>query len=304
MALKITQPRNSRNAAVSVKVTCDDCGVEATAPANPKMNTRDQLRDVNHPNMWLTRNGWHVTPNGNNHRCPACVDRFAVVAKETEQQEADMAVTEQKTRAINYNSSGRIDGVTKSGVDMYHRAEPLAFRLAVETFGQREVSETLGIDPNTVAVIVQYGVTNTHGNPVKSASKEYLRKIYEVAAEGMLLREEIKAKNDMIDRAQDRANKAEQQVAEFSNAAANLRVQNAALFDKNEALARQIEELTERNLVLGANRVDNVIVEPAIAPPVSLKEAIKSYFNRNAFQLTIDDLAMLDKTLRQVGTEE
>ena len=120
-----------------------------------------------------------------------------------------------------------------------------------------------------------------------------------------MLRTELTTKNEMLDRAQDRANRAEQQRDEFSTAAANLRVQNATMRYKNEELERRIEELTERNLqleehnlTLQANRVGNVI------PPISLKGTIKAYFNRNAFQLTMDDLAMLDKTLRQVGTEE
>lgn len=268
---------------MTIVVTCDDCGVTANPPPNPKMNTRDQLRDTVYPNTWLTRNLWYVSPNGNNHRCPECTTRHV--------SDADDYMPK---RAFTKGTGGK----TKCGVDMWVEGEATHVILMNDEMGTAKLAEAMGVAVSTISHIVRNN--NTGGREGAG-----VRKIYDLAAEALMLRAELTTKNEMLDRAQDRANRAEQQLDEFSTAAANLRVQNATMRDKNEALERRIEELTERNLqleehnlTLQANQAGNVV------PPVSLKEAIKSYFNRNAFQLTMDDLAMLDKTLRQVGTEE
>lgn len=273
MAINIQPDRHGNDVA---NVTCNSCGIQVDVDLHHGKNNRDRSKDTGHINKLLQNKGWHV--RSNKHFCAECM------TKSTQRQVEDTKSTQRL-----------VDGKTSTGIDVFIDGDPVFLPLMAAEIGGGRVADEIGVAVSTISHILRHGSSGGRGTTG-------VRKVYEVAAEALALRAEMAAKNEMLDRAQHRANMAEQELTKANkrveDAEHMLRQADATIDDLRKTQTDAFDDEAEEKrwaYVQGAMDAHDGVVTVE-----QLRATIKAFFNRDVFDLTPDDLALMNMTLRDV----
>lgn len=263
--------------AKNLRVRCDeDCGTVINIPVG--VTTLNRV-DKGQTNKALSNRNWQVTNRGK-HICPSCT-----AENEQPEQEVDMTARHKQRLA---------NGKTATGIEVFLNTEPVYFPLMAAEMGAHALADEIGVAVSTASRLAAIKRT--------SPGQSGFKKVYEVAAEALALRAEMKTKNEMLDRAQCRANMAEQEATKtkvrLEEAEHRLQQADRTIDDLRKEQADPFDDEAEDKrwaYVQGAMDAHDGVVTVE-----QLRATIKAFFNRDVFDLTPDDLALMNMTLRDV----
>lgn len=241
--------------------TCDECYAV-------HVNVKDLAAFNRMDHNWIKRRavalGWNV--KGDKVECRACQKARKNQGKETEEVR-DMVEQEMEQKP----QQRLIDGITAEGIDTLLRGEPVHLELLVSELGAKEAARRLGISTSSVLNMISYGCTGNAGRVHTGDHRNRnigIKLVYEMAAKGALA--DIWGEKDA--KIKDKLGAAEERIRVLSEENENLR------------------EIARTPVHERAEQVDD------------LRDAIIGYFDgKGVFDLTPDDMALLDKTVRQIA---